>query len=159
MSWIFSSGAKKPGMSSNKCRHRFEPRYTSGLTDSEVLAQMAATLLSSDCTAVVWKQFNRTVAEYRRRQNTTASSTTRRPIVTSTEKQAGVSTAGLAAYQAPSRQGIRTRFDRIAGLNTPQSCSAVGFRAPAPLLTACLALVWCGACSSLYWTVFGKQVP
>lgn len=66
MSWTFFSGAKKPAMSSSKCRHRFEPRYTSGLTDSEVLAQMAATLLSADCSEVVWKQFNKTVAEYRK---------------------------------------------------------------------------------------------
>lgn len=53
-------------MSLNKCRHRFEPRYTSGLADSEVLARMAATLLSSDCSEVVWSQFNRTVVEYRK---------------------------------------------------------------------------------------------
>jgi len=53
-------------MSLNECRHRFEPRYTSRLTDSEVLARMAATLLSSDCSEVVWKQFNRTVLEYRK---------------------------------------------------------------------------------------------
>ena len=53
-------------MSSSKCRHRFEPRYTSGLSDSEVLARMAATLLSSDCSEVVWRQFNKTVAEYRK---------------------------------------------------------------------------------------------
>ena len=53
-------------MSSNKCRHSFKPRYTSGLVDSEVLAQMAATLLSRDCTEVVWEQFNRTVAQYRK---------------------------------------------------------------------------------------------
>lgn len=53
-------------MSSSKCRHRFEPRYTSGLTDSEVLARMAATLLSSDCSEVVWRQFNKTVSEYRK---------------------------------------------------------------------------------------------
>jgi len=53
-------------MSLNKCRHRFEPRYTSGLTDSEVLARMSATLLSSDCSEVVWRQFNKTVLEYRK---------------------------------------------------------------------------------------------
>lgn len=53
-------------MSSSKCRHRFEARYTSGLTDSEVLASMAATLLSGDCTEVVWRQFNKTVLEYRK---------------------------------------------------------------------------------------------
>ena len=53
-------------MSSNECRHKFEPRYTSGLTDSEVLASMAATLLSSDCSEVVWRQFNKTVLEYRK---------------------------------------------------------------------------------------------
>ena len=50
----------------NRCRHRFEPRHTSGLTDSEVLARMSATLLSGDCSEVVWKQFNRTVTEYRK---------------------------------------------------------------------------------------------
>lgn len=53
-------------MSSNKCRHKFDPRYTSGLADSEVLARMSATLLSSDCSEVVWRQFNRTVLEYRK---------------------------------------------------------------------------------------------
>ena len=53
-------------MSSNKCRHRFEPRYTSGLADSEVLASMSATLLSSDCGEMVWRQFNKTVLEYRK---------------------------------------------------------------------------------------------
>lgn len=53
-------------MSSNKCRHKFCPRYTSGLTDSEVLASMAATLLSGDCSEVVWHQFNKTVVEYRK---------------------------------------------------------------------------------------------
>ena len=53
-------------MSSSRCRHKFEPRYTSGLTDSEVLASMAATLLSNDCSEVVWRQFNKTVSEYRK---------------------------------------------------------------------------------------------
>ncbi len=53
-------------MSSSKCRHKFCPRYTSGLTDSEVLASMAATLLSGDCSEVVWYQFNKTVLEYRK---------------------------------------------------------------------------------------------
>ncbi len=54
-------------MSSNKvCRHKFQPRYTSGLADSEVLARMSTTLLSNDCTEAVWEQFNKTVAQYRK---------------------------------------------------------------------------------------------
>ena len=53
-------------MSSSRCRHKFEPRYTSGLFDSEVLSRMAGTLISNDCTEVVWHQFNRTVKEYRK---------------------------------------------------------------------------------------------
>jgi len=53
-------------MSSNRCRHKFVPRYTSGLTDSEVLSRMAGTLISNDCTETVWRQFNRTVVEYRK---------------------------------------------------------------------------------------------
>lgn len=67
MSWTFFYGVKRQAMfSNNKCRHKFEPRYTSGLTDSEVLSRMASTLLSSDCTEMVWHQFNKTVTEYRK---------------------------------------------------------------------------------------------
>lgn len=53
-------------MSLSRCRHKFRPRYTSGLADSEVLSQMAVNLLSADCPESVWSQFNRTVAEYRK---------------------------------------------------------------------------------------------
>lgn len=53
-------------MSSNRCRHKFQARHTSGLTDSEVLTRMAGTLISSDCSEAVWRQFNKTVREYRK---------------------------------------------------------------------------------------------
>ncbi len=53
-------------MSSNECRHKFRPRYTSGLADSDVLSQLAVTLLSNNCSEAIWFEFNRVVAEYRK---------------------------------------------------------------------------------------------
>lgn len=53
-------------MCSSKCRHRFEPRFTSGLAQSDVLAQIATTLLSHGCSESVWAQFNRIVIQYRK---------------------------------------------------------------------------------------------
>ena len=67
MSWTYCCGVRKQAMFSNdKCRHRFEARYTSGLAQSEVLAQIATTLLSHGCSEAVWQQFNRIVVEYRK---------------------------------------------------------------------------------------------
>ena len=53
-------------MSSNRCRHKFQARFTSGLADSEVLSRMASTLISSNCNEVVWRHFNKTIAEFRK---------------------------------------------------------------------------------------------
>jgi hypothetical protein len=49
-----------------KCRHKFQPRFTSGVAQSQVLSQLATTLLSQEPSEMAWQQFNRVVSEYRK---------------------------------------------------------------------------------------------
>ena len=57
-------------MSSNKpippCRHKFKPRYDSGLKIAEPLKTLADKLLSDNCSPEVWAQFNKVVGQFKK---------------------------------------------------------------------------------------------
>ena len=69
-------GVKKRAMSSSdnksklsdppRCRHKFQPRYDSALTLVETLKTLADKLLSDNCPAEIWAQFNKVVTQYRK---------------------------------------------------------------------------------------------